>query len=498
MSQPSSLKGIPVRVECSFQQDHASGTARPASASGTPRSAAMSFDTGLYEKHRKIQPRSVSGVFANWRITMVVLTQLVFYGLPWMTWNDRQAVLFDLAARKFYVFGLLLWPQDFIFLAALMVMAAFALFLFTAMAERLWCGFACPQTVYTEIFMWIERRFEGDRTRRMKLDAAPLSLEKLWRKGSTQSAWVLLSLWTGFTFVGYFTPIHLLSAEVAALSLGPWEVFWVLFYGFATYGNAGFMREQVCKHMCPYARFQGVMFDRDTLVVTYDAERGEPRGSRSRKADPQALGLGSCVDCTLCVQVCPTGIDIRNGLQYECIGCAACIDACDGVMAKMGYSSGLIRYASVRTPRPSGAMREMLRRSLRPRTAIYAVLLFGTAAAFVTGLAARDPVRVDVIRDRNALSRPVGDRIENVYRLHFMNATEQPGRYVISVEGLPGLQVVDGGSVEVEPTGSRMLAVRVQAPADFAPSGSSRIEFVVRGLEHGVEVREPAAFLVTR
>jgi cytochrome c oxidase accessory protein FixG len=291
----------------------------------------------LYEAHRKIYPRSVTGFFSHWRWAMVFLTQLVFYGVPWLQWGQRQAVLFDLDARRFYIFNLVLYPQDFIYLTGLLVISALSLFLFTAVAGRLWCGYACPQTVYTEIFLWLEKKTEGDRAARMRRDGGPLTLDKLWRKSAKHFLWLAVALWTGFTFVGYFTPIHALGLEVVQLNMGSWEVFWTLFYGFATYGNAGFMREQVCKHMCPYARFQSAMFDKDTLIVTYDAQRGEPRGARSKKSTPVSRNLGACVDCSLCVQVCPTGIDIRNGLQYECIGCGACADVCDTVMDKMGY-----------------------------------------------------------------------------------------------------------------------------------------------------------------
>ena len=294
----------------------------------------------LYEVRRKIYPRAVTGLFAGWRWFCVLATQAVFYGVPWLTWNGRQAVLFDLAARKFYIFGLVFWPQDIVYLTVLLIISAYSLFLFTTVAGRLWCGYACPQTVYTEIFMWIERKVEGDRMARMKLDKQPVGARKVGLKAAKHGLWILLALWTGFTFVGYFTPIRPQWGEVWSGALGPWQTFWILFYGFATYGNAGWMREQVCKYMCPYARFQGVMFDPDTLVITYDAERGEPRGSRNRSADHKAKGLGDCVDCGICVQVCPTGIDIRNGLQYECIGCAACIDGCNQVMDKMGYPEG--------------------------------------------------------------------------------------------------------------------------------------------------------------
>ena len=320
----------------------------------------------MYEKQAKIYPRAVHGWFARWRWTMVWLTQGVFYGLPWLQWNGRQAMLFDLNERRFFVFGLVLQPQDLIYLAALLIISALALFFFTAVAGRLWCGYSCPQTVYTEIFLWVERHTEGDRVARMRLDAAPWGAQKLARKGAKQAAWLAIGLVTGFTFVGYFTPIRTLTGSLAALALSPWEIFWILFYAFATYGNAGYLREQVCKYMCPYARFQSALIDKDSLVIAYDTGRGESRGSRSRKADPKALGLGDCVDCSLCVQVCPTGIDIRNGLQNECIGCAACIDVCDDVMGRMGYPPGLIRYSTENGVANHWTRNVMLRRVAAP------------------------------------------------------------------------------------------------------------------------------------
>ncbi len=336
----------------------------------TDSSAAVQT-VSLYQAHNKIYPRAVTGRFVNWRWALVWLTQIAFYGLPWLNWNDRQAVLFDLASRRFYIFGLVLYPQDFIYLTAMLLLAAYSLFLFTAVSGRLWCGYACPQTVYSEIFMWVERRLEGDRAARMKLDAAPWSAAKLMRKSGKQAAWVAIGLWTGFSFVGYFTPIVTLAGEAMTLSLSGWESFWVLFYGFATYGNAGYMREQVCKYMCPYARFQSAMFDKDTLIITYDSARGEPRGSRSKKADAASLGLGACVDCNLCVQVCPTGIDIRKGLQYECIGCAACIDVCDGVMDQDGLCPrpGALRHAERPVAAPH-ARRVAAPRAAAPRAGL--------------------------------------------------------------------------------------------------------------------------------
>jgi len=451
----------------------------------------------LFEAHKKVYPRSVSGLYSRWRWGLVWLTQLIFYGLPWLQWGQRQAVLFDLEARRFYVFGLVLYPQDFIYLTGLLVISALSLFLFTAVAGRLWCGFSCPQTVYTEIFLWIERRIEGDRSARLRRDAATLSLNTLTRKGAKHLAWLALSLWTGFTFVGYFTPIVELKGEFVSMQLGSWEFFWVFFYGFATYGNAGFLREQVCKYMCPYARFQSAMFDRDTLIVTYDEQRGEPRGARSRKADAAQLHLGACVDCSLCVQVCPTGIDIRKGLQYECIGCGACADVCDTVMDKMGYAPGLVRFATQNAVVNGWSRSEIIRRVLRPRVLIYSAILLGITIALGISLSLRVPFKVDVVRDRTATAREVdGGLMENVYRLQFMNATEATQEFRLSVHGLDGIRMASPERISVNATQARWVAVRVQVPANASKSGSYPIHFEIEALSGVGHVSEKAAFLL--
>ena len=456
----------------------------------------------LYEKQAKIYPRAVSGRFAQLRWWMVGLTQLVFYAAPWLQWNGRQAVLFDLAARRFYIGPLVLYPQDFISLTGLLLLAAFGLFFVTAVAGRVWCGYACPQTVYTEIFMAIERWFEGDRARRQKLDAAPWSLAKLWRKGGKHASWIALGLWTGFSFVGYFTPIRQLWAEAFTLGFGPWEWFWVLFYGFATWGNAGFMREQVCKYMCPYARFQGAMFDRDTLVVAYDAGRGEPRGPRPRHTDPRERGLGDCIDCTLCVQVCPTGIDIREGLQMECIGCAACADVCDGVMDKMGSPRGLVRYATQNAVAQGWDRARIWRRLARPRVLVYGAILAAITLGFGASLALRLPFRVDVMRDRGALARQVGaGAIENSYRLQIMNATESVQRYRVGVDGLAGAALASSDSIEIGPAESRWMPLALRlAPeaAAAAGAGAHPIRLRITALGSGAAVVEPSTFVVPR
>ncbi|MEZ5473661.1 MAG: cytochrome c oxidase accessory protein CcoG [Steroidobacteraceae bacterium] len=435
--------------------------------------------SSYYVAHQKVYAREVTGRFARLRTMAVWVLLGVYYLAPWLQWNGRQAILFDLPARKFYVFGLVLWPQDFVFLTWLLVIAALSLFFFTAVGGRMWCGFACPQTVWTEAFVAMERWTEGNRAAQIKLDAAPWSANKLLRKAAKQALWIGFALWTGFTFVGYFTSITTLGHEVVTLALGSWEIFWILFYGFATYGNAGFLREQVCKYMCPYARFQSAMFDKDTLIITYDEARGEPRGGRKRGVEPKAVGLGDCIDCTMCVQVCPTGIDIRQGLQYECIACAACVDACDSVMDKMNYPRGLIRYDT------QNALEHKKAPLLRPRVIVYGTLLALLTIGFVVALGLRQPIGIDVLRDRNALYRILEDgRLENVYTVKILNKSEQARRFTVSVN--------DPGRLTIDPANPTFLvasgtvfpaAIRVRRDA-YEPLGPETIRLTITAVDN--------------
>ncbi len=450
-----------------------------------PESASM------YESAQKIYPREIGGRFDKLSKLATVTLLGLYYAVPWLLWDGRQAVLFDLPERKFYLLGLTLWPQDFPYLALLLIIAALSLFFFTALAGRLWCGFACPQTVWTEAFIWMEQFTEGTRSQRMKLDKAPWSLTKFRKKASKQFLWITFSMWTGFTFVGYFTPIRELGLDILNLSVGGWTLFWGLFYGFATYGNAGYMREQVCKYMCPYARFQSAMFDKDTLIISYDEKRGEPRGSRRRSVDRREAGLGDCIDCQLCVQVCPTGIDIREGLQYECIACAACIDACDSVMDKMNYPRGLVRYTTEHN------LHNEKTRVLRPRMFVYGILLVSLCAALVTSMSMRKPVILDVIRDRNTLYRELpNDLIENIYTIKIINQSDGARRFALSVSGVTGI-ALDGVEDEllVDGGGVLSLPVRARAHRDNA-YGVSEIEFTVEATDDAsLVIGEDSRFL---
>jgi cytochrome c oxidase accessory protein FixG len=466
-------------------------TPRPPTPAGSSHDREV--EQALYAKRQKIYPREVHGLFAGLRVVAVAALLGIFYGLPWLPWDGRQAVLFDLPARKFYIFGLTFWPQDFLLLAFLLIIAALSLFFFTALAGRLWCGYACPQTVWTEVFLWLEHLIEGDRQKQIKLDKSPHSFRKFRIKATKHAVWIIFSAFTGFTFVAYFTPATELAGKVASLNLGPWEAFWLIFYGFATYGNAGWLREQVCLYMCPYARFQSAMFDDDTLVVSYDEKRGEPRGPRRVETDHRARGLGDCINCTLCVQVCPTGIDIRDGLQYQCISCSACIDACNDVMDKMSYPRGLIRYTT------QNAIQGKKTRVLRPRIIIYGIILLIFTGVFAYLIASRIPLQLDVIRDRNQLYQEKQGQIENVYTLKVLNMDDHPHQYHISVNGeeIEHMRLIaDQNPVAVNAGEVLVVPVRVRADEEHLEHRISRIRFIISDVHNpDLEVSESARFL---
>ncbi|MBH2010627.1 4Fe-4S dicluster domain-containing protein [Thermomonas fusca] len=494
----------------------------------------------VYVSERKVYPRDVSGRFDRLRKLAVFWLLGMYYLFPWLNWDGRQAVLFDLPARKFHVFGLTFWPQDFSLLALLLMILAFTLFFTTALAGRLWCGYACPQTVWTECFLWMERWTEGDRAKRMKLDAGPWNREKILRKGGKHLLWLLFALWTGFTFVGFFTPIASLGARLLPFDWNGWELFWVLFYSLATWGNAGILREQVCKYMCPYARFQSAMFDRDTLIIAYDPMRGEPRGPRKKglasvlerarglldlrtaydyvfraskhpsaaASRLQAAGtvmldgtdaaplpkfqteeLGDCIDCTMCVQVCPVGIDIRNGLQYECIACGACIDACDDVMDKMGMPHGLIRYTT------QHALDGNSGRVLRPRIFVYGFLLTALVGAWTWGVFNRSPLIADVLRDRNALYQQQGDRTANGYTLKLVNKTDADRSYRVRIESADDASLVlKDAPLDVRVPAGEVVSQAVEVGAPATLRGRHALVFVIEADDGSAKARVDSTF----
>jgi polyferredoxin len=413
----------------------------------------------LYEKRENIYQREVQGPWQRFRAVTLFALAGFYLILPWLTWEGRQAVWFDLPHRKFYLFGLTLWPQDFIYLSWLLIISAFSLFFFTALAGRLWCGYGCPQTVWTKFFMWIEWLTEGDRPQRMRLDKGPWTAEKVRRKALKHALWLGLSIVVGTTFVGYFVPIRDLVARMAVFNVSGTETFALLFFQLALYVDSGWFREQVCKYVCPYARFQGAMFDTSTLTIFYDPKRGEPRGRRAKGTDPAKLGLGECIDCGYCVQVCPTGIDIRNGTQYECIGCAACIDACNEVMDSVGYPKGLVRYDTEDVP-----------------------------------------LAVDIIRDRARLYRVTSDgMVENVYTLKIMNKDQRPHSYRIAADTDNGMTLAGPGEIHIASGEILDVPVRLRAPRVSLSGGSVPVGFRVESVDQpDIRVEEESRFLAPR
>lgn len=437
--------------------------------------------TGTVQMAEKIHVRAIYGRFARWRWTFFWLTQILFYGLPWLMWHGRQAVLFDLDARRFFLFDAVLFPQDLIYLAGLLVVSALLLFFVTAVAGRMWCGFACPQSVYTHIFIWIETQLEGSSQNRKRLDASHWSGEKMLRRGGKHLAWLALSLWTGFTFVGYFTPIQDLGSEVLALTLGTWSGFWMMFYSLATYLNAGLVREKVCLHMCPYGRFQGSLMDDGTLNVAYDFTRGELRGKCHSDLDTDltTLSSGNCIDCTLCVQVCPTGIDIRQGLQAACIGCGLCIDACNQVMDKIQMPRGLIRLASLNELNGLDANKTIWQKLLRPRIVVYAALLSVCAGALTFSFSQRSEIRMNVMRDRFVMSRWAEDGdVENVYRLQLMNASNHYQTVKVGVSSDLDAQIRGPAIFEIEPAHAMTIPITVRVGNTVAALHSGKIAHI--------------------
>ncbi len=428
----------------------------------------------LYQRREKIYTRSIEGFFQRLRLYTGWPLLFGYFLVPWLNWGDRQAVLFDLPARKFYILGLTFWPQDFPLLAWLLIIAAWSLFAVTVFAGRVWCGYTCPQTVWTAIFMWAEQIAEGSRNQRIKLDKEPLGANKIGRKALKHGMWIGFAFSTGITFIGYFSPIRELVPNTFTLNVSMMEAAWICFFTCATYINAGWMREQVCLYMCPYARFQSVMFDRDTLIVSYDSARGERRGSRKKDANPKTIGLGDCIDCSICVQVCPTGIDIRDGLQYQCINCALCIDGCNSVMDKMGYPRGLIRYTT------ENLLEGKSYHWLRPRLIGYGIGVVVMIGLFIFTLSTRIPLRVDVLRERDHLFRQTSDGlVENTYTMRVINMDEQPHRYRIASAGLEGSTLTGPTDVAVDGGEVKELALRIVIDPTLLQDTRTPVTFLI-------------------
>jgi cytochrome c oxidase accessory protein FixG len=466
----------------------------------------------LYKKREKIFPKRVHGPFRSLKWLVMAVTLAIYYATPWLRWDrgayaPDQAVLVDLAHRRFYFFGVEIWPQEFYYVAGLLIMAGIGLFLLTSTVGRAWCGYACPQTVWTDLFMAVERRIEGDRNARMKLDKAPWTLGKIARRFAVHSSWLVIGLLTGGAWVFYFADAPTLARELASGQAASTAYASVAILTATTYVFGGLMREQVCIYMCPWPRIQSAMLDENSLVVTYKGWRGEPRGHGTKRlADVSDLRLGDCVDCAACVNVCPTGIDIRNGPQLACITCALCIDACNDVMARLGRPQQLIGYTTLARDRAEASGRPLAplwRTIVRPRTLLYLSAWSAIGLAMLVVLAGRDRLDLTVSHDRNPMFVQMsnGD-IRNGYTVKLLNMEPRPRRFELSLDGLPGglmWDALEDGEatrrmvVDVRPDGLEALHLYVRAPrrtddADF--------RFVARELG-GVEAStEGARFTV--
>lgn len=428
----------------------------------------------LYASRKKIYVKSVQGLFQRIRFFSLWALMGMYFLFCWLQIGGEPLILFDLPAREFHLFGTTFYPKDFILLSGMLIIAAFGLFFITTLFGRVWCGYTCPQTVWTFIFMWVEEKVEGSRNKRMKLDKAPNSGAKIVKKSLKHAIWLAIAFATGLTFVGYFYPVRELTIDLFTLQANGWAYFWVGFFTVATYSNAGWLREQVCLYMCPYARFQSVMFDEDTRVVSYDFNRGEPRGGRKKSASKEEKGLGDCIDCGQCVQVCPTGIDIRDGLQYECINCALCIDACDEIMDKMDYPRGLIRYTT------EHELEGKTSKIMRPRTLGYGIALVLMIGALVFTLISRVPIELEALRDRGALYQMNGrGMIENSYTLKIQNMTEVPQTYNLSVSGLDSARLLSDTQFRLSAGENLSLPAVVEVSPESLPDTNNDILFTI-------------------
>ncbi len=450
---------------------------------------------GIAAKHKdgKLYVRAIKGFFQRSRTISLWALLIGYFATPWINLGGHQAVWFDLPTRQFHIWGITFWPQDFALLSCLMIIAAFGLFTITTLAGRVWCGYTCPQTAWTLIFMWVEEKIEGSRNQRIKLDKAPLTANKFTKKALKHSLWLIISLATGIAFVGYFYPIRDLVPDLITLSIeSSWAIFWLGFFTLATYGNAGWLREQVCTHMCPYARFQAVMFDQDTLIVSYDesrGERGSGRGTRKKGLDPVQENIGDCIDCNLCVQVCPVGIDIRDGLQYQCISCALCVDACDEIMDKMDYDKGLIRYTN------EHALKGNEVHILRPKLIGYALALIFMVSVFAYAVYSRTPLELEVMRDRGALYTNTSDgRVQNSYAVKVLNMSQHAHDFNVQLQGLDKSELVGKTALKLKSGEVGTLPMSIKISSWELKQSRTDVTFIVTR-DDGLVVSKESRFI---
>ncbi|MCW2235657.1 cytochrome c oxidase accessory protein CcoG [Azospirillum canadense] len=467
MSTSTDIK--PSKGQAPTAQSPADTTPGAEALTAAPPKAQRRASRSMYQKHSKVYPKAVSGTFRRLKWTALAVLLAIYYVLPWIRWDrgpnaPDQAVLLDLANRRFYLFVVELWPQQIYYLTGALILAALGLFLATSLAGRVWCGYACPQTVWTDLYVWVERLVEGDRGERIRLDQGPWTARKLGRKALKNLIWLLIAAATGGAWIFYFTDAPTLLGELARFEASSTAVGFIALFTGTTYLLAGFAREQVCTYMCPWPRFQSAMIDEDSLIVTYQDWRGEGR-SLMRKSqsweERKAEGLGDCIDCFNCVQVCPAGIDIRDGLQMQCIGCGLCVDACDEIMTKVGRPTGLIKFdtqtnqvalATTGQPAPTHL--------IRPRTILYSMMMLVIAGAIAIGLVLKPGLDISVLRDRAPLFVTLADgTVRNAYTFKISNMTRDPRDYTLAVAGLTGARIaVAGEEQEDQETQQRLTA----------------------------------------
>lgn len=462
----------------------------------------------FYKKRTKIHPKRVTGTFRSLKWWVMLVTLGVYYITPWIRWDrgpgaPDQAVLIDFPARKFYFFFIEIWPQEIYYLAGLLILAGIGLFFITSLFGRAWCGYACPQTVWTDLFIYVERWVEGDRAARIRLDKEPVSVSKATKKVVKFSIWLVISVLTGGAWVFYYADAPTLALDLIHLDAAPIAYITIAVLSFTTFSLGALMREQVCIYMCPWPRIQGGMMDEDSLVVTYKTDRGEPRGLQKKGQSWE--DRGDCVDCNQCVAVCPTGIDIRDGQQFECITCALCIDACDGVMAKVGRPSGLIAYASLAGENRRRRGEHEGIKLFRMRTFVYLLVMAAVGSVMLFSLLNRSDLDISVLRDRNPLFVPLKDgRIRNGYTFKILNKSPKQRTFMLSIVGLAGARLKVVGSEDIGESATPYFTVKpdrlhsfrlfVSAPGEVISSEATDIRFVLNDLNSSIKASNDTVF----
>ncbi|MEM7070200.1 MAG: cytochrome c oxidase accessory protein CcoG [Pseudomonadota bacterium] len=459
-----------------------------------------------FQKEPKIYPKRVWGRYRKIKWISMIITLGIYYIAPFIRWDrglnaPDQAILIDMENRRAYFFFIEIWPQEVYYLTGLLILAAVGLFFITSLVGRVWCGYLCFQTVWTDLFVWVERLVQGDRNARKKLDESGWTFKKIRQKVITHAIWLIIGLCTGGAWVFYFNDAPTLIEQIIHFDV-PWSVLgWIVALTFTTYIMAGFSRQQVCKYMCPYARFQSAMFDRDTLIIGYDEQRGEPRGKFNEKISKK---LGDCIDCSLCVQVCPVGIDIRKGLQYECITCGLCIDACNNVMDKLNLPRGLIRYdtpTNQESRQLGHRQKTVWDYALRIRTFYYIAILTAVSAIMLYSLAVRSPLDLTILHDRNPLFVKLSDgSIRNGYEIRISNKTHEDRLYRLEIEGIEVVQSVLKNTHEIDPQNILVFAdsighFRFFVTADKQEKPRQSVLFNVRDTKTGDTIQEKSVFV---